>query len=66
MNPQLIQAVAQSRQQELLRQAQSARLADELPRRRSAIARFLQSIPSPSSSRGRSPELSSAAQATSA
>jgi hypothetical protein len=57
MNPQLIQSVAQSRQQDLLRGAEQRRLARELPRRPSGLARFMSAIPSLSFARPSSGEL---------
>jgi hypothetical protein len=64
MNPQLTQVVAQSRQQELLRVAEQRRLACELTRRPSLLARFTSSIASLSFTRRRSAELRQPAPAT--
>ena len=65
MNTQLIQAVAQSRQQDLLRGAQQRRLVGELPRRPSPLARFMSAIPSLGFGRRRPVELQHTAPAVS-
>lgn len=61
MNPRLIQAVAQSQQQDLLSGAEKRRLARELPCRPSRLARLMSAIPSPT--RARSTELPQAGPA---
>jgi len=63
MNSPLIHAVAESRQQDLLRAAEQRRLARELPRRPSPLAHLMSSIPSLSFRGRRSAQLQPTAPA---